>query len=515
MPLDSEIPLSVRPPVFNSAFQNSAQLLALRGSMQEQQLRDAQIQNERELARERQRVNTSAISAEQAAQLTDAFRQHFADPQTGVIPEDKIGQFEGFLSQNGLGVHAKAGRDALIASNEAIQKHQQYLDDQKAQAFASVQDLPPDMQVTIVGNRLKSLGVPDADRFAAIAKFGDTLRPEQGKQAIQAGMATSPSVLKANQERLKTEAETSAANALASQRLAPKVAPPAQPTPQTFMIDGRPVRGSFLPDETGGKYLYNGQDVTAKAQPIPQRTPQAANDASQAQSDVKESVAGMLDGTVPPILPSRASKEYTALMAEAHRQKFDLVKANEDWSATQKYLSTLNGQQQVRLRQAVQFTSDSLPIIRGLAQEWDGGQFPILNKANLALAKNGAFGDKAASIAQRLTAQIADVTSELGTVYKGGNSSTDESLALAAKNLSGDWQKKVLMDSLDQVDQNLKIRKNSIKSGSPVANEGNIYANGLSSGNVLGAAPSSAPASVVPPAGAKILRFNPATGKWE
>ena len=51
-------------------------------------------------------------------------------------------------------------------------------------------------------------------------------------------------------------------------------------------------------------------------------------------------------------MPGRASKEYVAIMAEAHRQHFDIAKANEDWTATQKYLGTLNGAQQTRLRQA-------------------------------------------------------------------------------------------------------------------------------------------------------------------
>lgn len=52
--------------------------------------------------------------------------------------------------------------------------------------------------------------------------------------------------------------------------------PEKKPNPQTekFMLEGpdgkkRPVMGSFQPDATGGKYMYLGQDVTAKATPIP------------------------------------------------------------------------------------------------------------------------------------------------------------------------------------------------------------------------------------------------------
>ncbi len=230
---------------------------------------------------------------------------------------------------------------------------------------------------------------------------------------------------------------------------------------------------TLSPGET--RYGPDGKPLASKA-PRPTGGGAAGGQASQDASDVKESVKGMADGSIPPVLPSRASREYTALMAEAHRQGVNLVKLNEDWSATQKYLGTLNGAQQVRLRQAVNFTKESLPLVEDLAKEWDAGRFPLLNAANLKLAKNGAFGQKAASVATKLDAQIADLTSELGTVYKGGNSSTDESLALAAKNLSSNWSKQTLLDNITQIRKNMAIRENSIRLGAPVANEGNQYA---------------------------------------
>jgi hypothetical protein len=154
-----------------------------------------------------------------------------------------------------------------------------------------------------------------------------------------------------------------------------------------------------------------------------------------------------------------------------------LARAAEDWTATSRYLNTLNGAQQVRLRQAVTFTKDSLPIVEELANQWDAGKFPILNRANLKLAKNGAMGAKAQSIATRLDAQINDLTSELGTVYKGGNSSTDESLKLAAENLRSDWSKATMLDNIKQIRRNLEIRDHSIHLGSPAGtSENNPYA---------------------------------------
>jgi hypothetical protein len=189
----------------------------------------------------------------------------------------------------------------------------------------------------------------------------------------------------------------------------------------------------------------------------------------------------MIDGSLPPVLPGRATKEYNAIMAESHRQHFDLAKAAQDWTATSKYLGTLNGAQQTRLRQATEQVSETVPLVRALVTEWDSAGIPYLSAANLAAAKKGAYGNKAQSLANRLDAQIADMTSELGTVYKGGNSSTDESLKLAARNLQGDWSKKAALDALDQIEQNIRYRRNSMKLGA-VTGGNNRYEPNLGGG---------------------------------
>jgi len=193
-------------------------------------------------------------------------------------------------------------------------------------------------------------------------------------------------------------------------------------------------------------------------------------------SDVKEAVAGMKDGTIPPQIPGRASKDYTAVMAEAHRQGYDLSSAVTDWTATQKHIATLNGAQQLRLNQAINSLPDMLDSVDALASKWKGGRFPILNRVNLKLAKGGAYGSEVASVANQLDAQIADVTADLGNVYMGGNSPTDHALGLAAKSLGGDWDEKVLHDMVKLAKKNVQIRQNSVKhTGVAGASAGNPY----------------------------------------
>jgi hypothetical protein len=186
--------------------------------------------------------------------------------------------------------------------------------------------------------------------------------------------------------------------------------------------------------------------------------------------------------------------------ADLAKRGFNFTKATEDWTATQKRLSVMNGPQQLRLRQAIGQVEETLPQIETLATQWQGGGFKPLNKATLAAAKQGLLGQDAQSLATRLDAMIADMTSELGTVYKGGNSSTDESLRLAAQNLQSDWSVQTLLDNVKQVKQQIAYRKNSMKlitAGTP----DNRYDQPVGDVAPTPGAPAAAPAAPAAPGG--------------
>ncbi len=461
--------------------------------MQQQKYREAQLADMQAQAEERK-----AIASQRAQQAKDAAAVDTAMQQGGGIREQTIQA----LVQSGNGHLVPTVQQTFDRADESAAKARELR--QKAD----------EADLTYAGHL--AAGIKAMNYDPAAAQIAIQHAKEKGydigelEQALQANPQALPQIVDgiiAKAQPLigpKDEAPKVIGDALVSPKGEvlykgePKPPAPQRPVEVRTMENGKPVVKFLPPDQVAGQ-TFAAQPPASVIYPKPDK---AAD--SQDQKDVVESVKGMKDGTVPPILPSRASREYTALMAEAHRQGFDLVKANEDWTATQKYLSTLNGQQQVRLRQAVGFTKESLPLVETLAQQWDAGKFGPLNKARLALAKQGALGQDAQSIATKLDAQIADLTSELGTVYKGGNSSTDESLKLAAQNLNANWSKQTLLDNVQQIRKNLAIRENSIRAGSPVANEGNRYA------------PATAPAPAAgPPPGAKVRVWNPATGKLE
>jgi len=188
----------------------------------------------------------------------------------------------------------------------------------------------------------------------------------------------------------------------------------------------------------------------------------------------------IMRGEQPPDMQGRGMARIAPQLAAYFADKgFDMTTAQADWQAVKTHVKNMNGPQQLRLGQAISFTRESLPIIRSLAAEWKAGGFAPLNSLNLHAAASGAYGNKAASIATRLESQISDLTSELGTVYKGGNSSTDESLKLAAANLKSKWEESVLNDNVDQIEKNLSIRENSMRtSGVAGLSSASLYAPG-------------------------------------
>lgn len=188
-------------------------------------------------------------------------------------------------------------------------------------------------------------------------------------------------------------------------------------------------------------------------------------------SDAESIADAIMRGEQPPTLTGlyRVGGTVRAILG---RKGYDLTRAQQDFNATTRMLSTLNGPQQVRLRQAAQTAYDSLDIIEDLNRKLTPliprSRFPAMNRIALAAAKGGALGLAAQTIATQLEAQITDLTSELANVYMGGNSPTEQALRLAAHNLNSQWTETQLKDTVALARKNLQIRLNSIGLAAPI-----------------------------------------------
>jgi len=199
--------------------------------------------------------------------------------------------------------------------------------------------------------------------------------------------------------------------------------------------------------------------------------PRAQSSTVPTTADDIESVAqAIINGDQPPTLTGMYRNSMAVRAALAHHG-FPLARATQDWQAAQQYIRSLNSAQQLRLRQAITTASDSLDKIQSLYDQWQQTGLPsgykIWNRAALRASAN--LPGNTGAIAQALQTQIADLTSEMGQVYMGGNTPTDHSLGLAAQNLNGEWNKETFAEAMKQARINLQIRNNSITHSQPMA----------------------------------------------
>lgn len=222
------------------------------------------------------------------------------------------------------------------------------------------------------------------------------------------------------------------------------------------------------------KELVPGRDIPlppdVEAQKTRMGTATATARYSSTKEDIKDTADAIENGEAVPVLTNYSFRDRTALTAELRRRGFNQATAERDWKSIQKHLTTLNGAQQERLRQAISFAHDHLQVVDDLYKQWatkaKSSGFKAINKAALKLSSQmpGEMG----ALAQNLLAQINDFTSEMGTVYKGGNASTDETLRLAAGNLRADWNEQTWNKAVGLLKQSLTIRKNSINTSQPI-----------------------------------------------
>jgi hypothetical protein len=131
----------------------------------------------------------------------------------------------------------------------------------------------------------------DAEKPVILPEGGTLVKPSTG-EVITTG-APKPKT----EAELDAEAQAIYAKRASGQTLTPtetsslagyearKIKPP-EAQHVTFRLDGKDVPGSFVPTPTGGKYFYNGEDVTARVKAIPPASIQVNAAASNALANL-------------------------------------------------------------------------------------------------------------------------------------------------------------------------------------------------------------------------------------
>lgn len=238
---------------------------------------------------------------------------------------------------------------------------------------------------------------------------------------------------------------------------------------------------------TGRKSKYTESEYKAAKDYLTKqnRPPATIINMGETKREAKDIAEAIRDATRPPIttglgragLAGEVASELSK-MTGPDGKPYNLSKATTDWNATQASVRAMNGAQQTRLREATNFSVSSLnrlsnpeepgnDLIGQLRRFIPRTKFPIINKAAINAAKNGLYGDAAASAARQLESQVTDLTFELGTVYMGGNSPTDRGIGKAQDMLAGEWSENTLRDAVDLARANLGYRLNSIQQLGP------------------------------------------------
>ena len=498
--IDGSIPAGVQTARINTPFEHLSQLLAIREQQQRLAMQEEQQRQREQQAQEQQR----AVGEQQ--QLRDLIAGMSANGMP--ITEDTLlpalqarGMGDTALKLQGqFETQAKTRADALKAHLENQDKvlglvnklaNPESFSTDPTTAEAQWQAMRPVLQQNLAVlhpelakrvpdhydpqtvQQIQALTVSKQDVLAAHKESADALA--QGPKTAGDWLKVAAPVMATTTGPEDTAAQLAGLQSLgvpasvlklfqgdSGKALAQQIAPPAEKKTQD---EFQTFKQTFAAQQqAAGWDALSPEQQMAGLKAFDTRRPSIQlQQTDQSAADVKEAVQAMKEGKAPPILPGRATREYTAMIAESHRQGYDLASAALDWSATQHHLSALNSTQQLKLNQSINTLPGLLDSVDALASQWKGSQFPVLNRANLALAKNGAYGEAVASVARRLDAQIADVTADLGNVYMGGNSPTDQALQLAARSLSSDWSEKVLKDMVALARQNVATRLNSIK----------------------------------------------------
>ncbi len=196
----------------------------------------------------------------------------------------------------------------------------------------------------------------------------------------------------------------------------------------------------------------NGQIMVSKS---------SGYDATTKPDEIKSAVEGIVSGNLPPDLKTISSyRDRTKLSAELANQGYDLNTANKDWLAANKFYSSMNSTQQVRLRQAINSVSGSLDNLDKLNSEYQRSGFTPANKAQL-IANSKGVGRQAVLATEYLTT-LGVIQDELSQVFMGGNSPTEKFLEQAQNILKSDFSFEQVSGVTKQLRMNLKYRLNSI-----------------------------------------------------
>ena len=214
--------------------------------------------------------------------------------------------------------------------------------------------------------------------------------------------------------------------------------------------------------------FYANQEKAAGREPMSfeQFTARASGLNGVAKDDIEAVGDAIISGNQP---PDTKGLYKGGLPVKAYLQKkgFNLSQANQEWVAANKFISSSQGPQQLRVRQNIDALAQSLPHLQELVDKYKAGRFPMLNSAMMAADYNGFTSPEQQSLVNLIKQQISDVQAQTAGVIMGSGSPTDAAFQLAHDQLQANWSQKSIDDALQNMKLNLQYRVNALKNAVP------------------------------------------------
>jgi hypothetical protein len=207
-------------------------------------------------------------------------------------------------------------------------------------------------------------------------------------------------------------------------------------------------------DAQTGRTLLQGQNpATARMQ------------AMQGKAD--DIADAIKSGDQPPVLTGLygVSPLVRSKLAE---DGFDLSKAQIQWDAAKKQVTSLNGPQQVRFVGLANSVVNTIDEVNDLAQQMQNGGIPLFNKAKLTAYIQAEGNSENGQLATRYLTAVNTLKEEFANLANGGYAPTEPAWKLADQQINGDYGVKQLGAALTEAQRLIKYRLNAIPGMSSV-----------------------------------------------
>lgn len=229
--------------------------------------------------------------------------------------------------------------------------------------------------------------------------------------------------------------------------------PPRVPLHQVTVPgpQGQPIAKGVTDDVlAGGVELY--------------RAPVSAGVGTVSQEDVDDTAQQLVDGNLVPAMLSRRGN-YNQLLAAANRlskeqlgKPYNAARAQTEFAGAQRFMSSLNGPQQVRFRGLAQSVVNTIDEVRVLADEMKNSGLTYANRAEMEVALRVLGNSERGQLVAKYLGATNTLKEEFANLVNGGYAPTEAAFNLANKQINENYGVKAMNASLSEVQRLINFR---------------------------------------------------------